>query len=284
MRGIYKIVNSQNGKIYVGSSLDVERRWRKHKSALRAGRHRNPHLQNSWDLYGESAFSLSVLEQVSEDLCLLEAEQRYIDTLKPDYNIATHATGGSGPRSEETKQKISAAVKGDKHPFFGKTHSEETRKKISEANLGKAAWNKGTPLSKAHRAKLSESLSGSKHPQFGVERAKETKKKISASLTGHEVSAETRKKISEALTGKQVPDAVREKISKANSAENNGSAKLDWEKVREIRRLYDEGETQVKIRKMFDVSKSAVYNIVKHISWKDDPATGKQTTKQKEEQ
>jgi excinuclease UvrABC nuclease subunit len=283
MRGIYKIVNSQNGKIYVGSSVNIERRWRKHKAALRSGRHRNPHLQNSWDLYGEETFSFSVLEQVSEELCLLEAEQHYIDTLKPDYNIATHATGGSGPCSEETKRKISAAVKGEKHPFFGKTLSEEHKKKISEANLGKKAWNKGVPLTEEHKRKMSEAVSGEKHPQFGVEKSKKTKRKISEKLAGHEVTDETRKKISEALTGKQLSDEVREKISKANAGENNGSAKLDWEKVREIRRLYDEGETQVKIRKMFDVSKSAVYNIVKHISWKDDPITGKQSIEQKEE-
>ncbi len=275
MRGIYKIVNSQNGKIYVGSSLDVERRWRSHKNALRAGRHRNPHLQNSWDLYGESAFSFSVLDQVSEERCIYEAEQHYIDTLEPEYNIATVAGGGSGPRSEETKRKISDAIKGEKHPFFGKTLSEDHRKKISEANLGKKAWNKGMPLTEEHKRKMSEAVSGEKHPQFGVARSEETKRRISEKLMGHEVSAETRRKIGEALTGKAIPDEVKEKISKANAGENNGSAKLDWEKVREMRRLYDEGETQTAIGKLFDVSQSAVYNVVKRKSWKYDPRAEK---------
>jgi hypothetical protein len=275
MKGIYKIVNSQNGKIYVGSSLDIKLRWRKHKAALRSGRHRNAHLQSSWNLYGEETFSLSVLDQVSEECCIFEAEQHYIDTLEPEYNIATVAGGGAGPRSEETKRKISDAMKGEKHPFFGKTLSEDHRKKISEANLGKKAWNKGMPLTEEHKRKMSEAVSGEKHPQFGVARSEETKRRISEKLMGHEVSAETRRKIREALTGKVIPDEVREKISRAQGGDKNPAAKLNWERVREMRRLYDEGETQTAIGKLFDVSQSTVYNVVKRKSWKYDPRAEK---------
>ena len=52
-------------------------------------------------------------------------------------------------QSEETRKKISAAMK-------GKTHSEETRKKLK----GKAAWNKGKILSEETRKKMSETHNG----------------------------------------------------------------------------------------------------------------------------
>ena len=39
--------------------------------------------------------------------------------------------------SEETRRRMSEAKKGEKHPLYGKHHSLETRKKMSEANKGK---------------------------------------------------------------------------------------------------------------------------------------------------
>ena len=63
--------------------------------------------------------------------------------------------------SEETKRKMSEAQKGEsnpmygragnKNPFFGKHHSEESRKKISEAKKGRIPWNKGKHLSEAYK-------------------------------------------------------------------------------------------------------------------------------------
>ena len=41
--GIYKIQNLQNGKVYIGQSLYIERRIRHHKRALRANDHCNQH-------------------------------------------------------------------------------------------------------------------------------------------------------------------------------------------------------------------------------------------------
>lgn len=53
----------------------------------------------------------------------------------------------SKSRSEETRRKLSEANKGENHPFYGKSHSEETRRKQSEANkgknIGKKWWNDG---------------------------------------------------------------------------------------------------------------------------------------------
>ncbi len=45
----------------------------------------------------------------------------------------------------------------------GKSPSEATRKKMSEAHRGKSSWNKGIPLSDEHRKAVSISLRGEKH-------------------------------------------------------------------------------------------------------------------------
>jgi len=43
--GIYKIRNKQNNKVYIGSAVDIKKRWRDHKWNLKENKHHNPHLQ-----------------------------------------------------------------------------------------------------------------------------------------------------------------------------------------------------------------------------------------------
>jgi len=60
-----------------------------------------------------------------------------LDLLKPCYNILPTAGSPRGSiRSEESKKKISEALKGSKHPNYGKAISLETKKRISETRKG----------------------------------------------------------------------------------------------------------------------------------------------------
>ena len=80
--GIYKISNIINGKFYIGSSKDINHRWREHLKQLRNFKHPNAHLQSSWEKYDdEEIFQLSIVEECIQDK-LLEREQHYIDTTK----------------------------------------------------------------------------------------------------------------------------------------------------------------------------------------------------------
>lgn len=93
----------------------------------------------------------------------------------------------------------------------GKLHSEEHRRKISEAH-------KGQFVSEETKRKLSEVNKGKKQTE-------ETKKKRSEALKGHPVSEETRRKISESRKGKKMPplsEERRKKISEANKGKNKG--------------------------------------------------------------
>lgn len=50
--GVYYIYCSQNNKGYVGSSNNINARISNHKSRLKSNKHKNIHLQNSYNLYG----------------------------------------------------------------------------------------------------------------------------------------------------------------------------------------------------------------------------------------
>ena len=94
--GIYKIVNKQNNKYYIGSSSNVEKRWYVHKTRLKNNNHPNKYLQAAWNKYGEESF-LFVIEKcnISEDTLLAE-EQKFLNTCNKElvYNLTFEALGG----------------------------------------------------------------------------------------------------------------------------------------------------------------------------------------------
>lgn len=186
--GIYQITNVANGKIYVGSTIDMSMRFYSHKQCLRKGSHCNTHLQRAWDMYGEGSFVFNVLLLCEKDE-LLRYEQGYLDILQPDYNIAicAIAPGRGLRRSEETRAKMSEANKGRKH-------SDETRAKIGAASKNRI------PNAET-RAKMSASRTGEKNPMYGKHLSEESIAKRKASLVGYVVSEETRAKMRAANTG-----------------------------------------------------------------------------------
>ena len=51
--GIYQILNTVNGKFYIGSAVDFTLRWAQHKWEFKNNRHSNTHLQRAYNKYGE---------------------------------------------------------------------------------------------------------------------------------------------------------------------------------------------------------------------------------------
>lgn len=76
--GIYKIENITNGKMYIGSSQDIDGRWKVHRRMLNKNNHHSPHLQAAWNKYGCENFTFSVIEECAQEV-LLDREQYYID-------------------------------------------------------------------------------------------------------------------------------------------------------------------------------------------------------------
>lgn len=101
MVGIYKVENIVNGKIYIGQSKDIEKRWLDHK--YKRGRSL---LVKDIMKYGSDAFVYSVVEECEEDR-LDELEIHYIrhyNCLSPNgYNYLKGGKGGVRSGEENPK-------------------------------------------------------------------------------------------------------------------------------------------------------------------------------------
>ena len=136
MIGVYRILNCVNGKFYIGSSINIEHRWKEHIYELNNNIHNNKHLQNAWNKYGENNFKFEVIEEADKsnvrerETFYLKATNCVDETI--GYNMIDNASFGLGVSgSDEVRKKISDACKGDKNGHFGKKHSEECKAVIS---------------------------------------------------------------------------------------------------------------------------------------------------------
>lgn len=219
--GIYEILNTVNGKRYVGQTSNLSKRWGEHRSALKRGRHENSRLQRSWDKYGENAFEFVVLIYCSiEDLT--HQEQYFFDVARPEYNLAPAAGTCLGVKHSDKAranmsaahigkkqdpdvvEKRAAAARGKKRPPL----SDEWKKNIGDAQRGKT-------LPEQQKAKISATLKGTKRPP----RSKEWCANIAKGRVGNPrppCSVETKKKISEAQIGRPLSAAHRAALSKAH--------------------------------------------------------------------
>lgn len=68
---------------------------------------------------------------------------------------------------------------GSNNPFYGKKHSEESRKKMSDAKKGRIPWNKGKKASEESRKKMSEAKKGKPSSFKGKKMSEETRRKLS---------------------------------------------------------------------------------------------------------
>lgn len=178
--GIYIIKNTVNGKLYVGSAIDIRIRWNIHRSDLNLNKHHSILLQRSWNKYGESNFIFELIENCTKDN-LIKCEQFWLDFFESyssdiGYNVCKKAGSRLGMKhSEETKAKLR------------KPHSEETKRKIGEKSKGR----------KASPETLKKMSEASKGRHLGKKRSQETKDKISFISSNR--SEETKKKISEGV-------------------------------------------------------------------------------------
>ena len=171
--GIYKIQSKKKPeRIYVGSSVDINKRWSAHKRDLIRQKHVNRKLQNHANKYGLGDLDFVIIVCCGKEE-VIAYEQFYIDALDPFFNLCPTADSPRGVShesrrgkptwqkgkhfTEEHKRKLSEAMRGDKNhrygkpspkkgqkgypsPFKGKKgrYSEETLQRMRESN--KRAW------------------------------------------------------------------------------------------------------------------------------------------------
>ncbi len=129
--GIYTITNKVTGKLYIGESLDIYRRWHdEHIPQLRKNSHYNRELQNDFNKYGEENFSFEVLERYSEDNPI--ATKARILILESYYITAFKKSGIELYNSENTLTEI---VLGNKIPQGGNATIIQIIHTLSEYNI-----------------------------------------------------------------------------------------------------------------------------------------------------
>lgn len=295
MCGVYKITNIVNGKIYIGSSMNLGRRFNDHKNQLSRKKHSNKYLQNSWNKYGYESFTFEVIEIVNDFEDLLKREQYWIDNLnvidkKIGYNISPTAGSTYGLKdSEETKRKKSEISR----QYFLNLTSEQ-RKKIGE-KISKSKLEKHHKMSDESRMKMSIAKKGKNTGK----RPKEVGEKISKSKFGHhytplgskhpksiyteEFVIKIKLMLNEGISVNEISNELNIKTSaiydiklgrtwshilpELDLSKNNRSGKLNAKKVREIKILLEQGMTPNEIAIMYGVSPTTIRDIKKGKTW-----------------
>lgn len=155
--GVYVITNTNNTKIYIGETTNLESRFIEHLRRLLSKRHVNEHLQNAVNLYGIASFGFDVLE-FCDSIDTKKREHYWVTHLHAldktkGYNIKPTDPNKVNLRSAETSKKIyetkkrkaeergywhsKEAIEARKATRKGYTHSEETKRKIGQKSIGR---------------------------------------------------------------------------------------------------------------------------------------------------
>ena len=143
--------------------------------------------------------------ETMEELCELEPimiESVIKDPLNKNAHIPNKGFYIIGPRSEETKKKMSDANKGSKNPFYGKSHTKKSLAILSKKNQGENNPMYGKMQTEEGRKRISESNKKADHPNNNREREKNP-------FHGKTHSDENKKRWSENRSGSKNPRARR---------------------------------------------------------------------------
>ena len=216
MIGIYKIINPK-GKVYIGQTIDYDRRL-KHYKLLKCKE--QPRVYNSLVKYGVESHKFQLIKECSKDQ-LTQWERHfqeiYNSVSKNGLNCILVATDDfSGGHSEESKKKISKALKGRKanqNAIDAVIKYNKQRILTDESRIKLGNGNRGKKQSDEWKQKLTIAKTGSK-------RTNETKQKMKVSAKNR-VTDEWRQNLSNKLKGRVMSDEWRLKLSIAAKNRKN---------------------------------------------------------------
>ena len=136
MYTVYQHKNKINGKVYIGiTSRKPEERWGSNGINYKS----SPHFYAAIQKYGWDNFEHNILytDLTKDEACQKEQELiSYFNSMNREYGYNSTSGGESFVMNEETKQKISQSMIGNKNGL-GHPCSPEKAKKISEAQKGR---------------------------------------------------------------------------------------------------------------------------------------------------
>ena len=141
--GIYQIQSkSHPERVYIGSAVNIRKRWEAHLWHLRNKKHHTSKLQRHFSKYGESDFIFTILQKCHKEYLLL-FEQLYLDSTYLYFNTCLIAGNTLGVKA---------------------TH--KTRRKLSRLAMGNKG-RRGIPLTQAHKDKISNAQMGENNSMYG---------------------------------------------------------------------------------------------------------------------
>lgn len=235
--GVYKIINIQNGRIYIGSAKEFKARARQHLWSLKNNKHHNKFLQNDFNKCNENAFEFHVVlvtKGTTEER--RKVEQNFINEQIVDwkncYNFQKKVADEQSLWShnpEETKKKKSEHSKLMwQSPEFRENMSRKMkliwqnpkhRENISQKNSVsvKELWQDPKYRRKLVKKARERFINKKDHPMFGKKHSEESKQKMSEAHKGKKQTEETKQKKSKALKGRKISEEQKQRISQLNS-------------------------------------------------------------------
>ena len=165
--GVYGIFSKIDNRVYIGSTINFNRREVDHFNKLKLNIHGNKFLQNFVNKYGIENVEFIILAKCPSEYCI-KLEQFFLDNFDNKFNIRLIAESNFGLKfSEETRQKMSIKQKERSEEIIknnkNRIVTEETKSKMSEAgknkvfteehkqNLKIAAQKRSKELSQKHK-------------------------------------------------------------------------------------------------------------------------------------
>ncbi len=134
--GIYKITCLINNKSYIGSSININKRWNSHRSELNNNIHKNKKLQNAWNKHGKQNFIFEIVEYCTEEEMLIKEELQIMnyDSYNNGFNLIEKPTknllGYKHSDENKIKMKISAVERGRISGVLNREQVNEIRQKF----------------------------------------------------------------------------------------------------------------------------------------------------------
>ena len=268
---LYVHINKINNKRYYGiTSQKPKDRWRNGKGYKNhKNNKKDTYFYNAIRKYGWDNFKHEVLFEglTKEEACLLE--QCYIvlyDTTNRNKGYNRTTGGESFNHTDDTKKALSDLYKGENNPFYGKHHTEETKKMIGEKIKSERCGENNPMYGKHHteetKQKISESLkgknSGENHPMYGKHLSKEHKQKLSEKLSGENNPMYGKKGILSPNYGKTFTEEHKNKISESLKGKNNPSSKSVY--IIELDMTFD---TITECAKYLDCTNANISNVLR---------------------
>lgn len=208
---VYKVTNMINNKIWIGKTVNFEKRKKLHIRDLRSKR--EGFFYDDFRKHGENNFKWEILQYYNTRKELSDGEIYYISLFESTnknkgYNVALGGDGCIIPNrklSEERKKAIGDFHRGKKRPQHvidiirkantGKKRTEEQKQKLRDLYIG-------TTRTEEIKKKISDGQTGPKNHFYSKKHTDASKEKMRQAKLGKKATESHKKKISEALKGR----------------------------------------------------------------------------------